>query len=48
MESLEHYATILMNSSYILKQLSVLNSGQVADLLEIREKLGITTGGIPK
>ena len=48
MESLEHYATILMNSGYILKQLSVLNSGQVADLLEIREKLGITTGGIPK
>lgn len=47
MESLEHYATILMYSNNILKKANELNSLQIADLIKIRESMGIKTGGVP-
>lgn len=47
MESLEHYATILMYSNNILKKANELNNSQIADLIKIRESMGIKTGGVP-
>jgi L-fuculose-phosphate aldolase len=47
MESLEHYATILMYSNNILKKANELNRTQIADLIKIRESMGIKTGGVP-
>ncbi|MDR7078588.1 L-fuculose-phosphate aldolase [Neobacillus niacini] len=47
MESLEHYATILMYSNNILKKANELNRSQIADLITIRESMGIKAGGIP-
>jgi L-fuculose-phosphate aldolase len=47
MESLEHYATILMYSNNILKKANELNSSQIADLIKIRESMGIKAGGVP-
>jgi L-fuculose-phosphate aldolase len=47
MESLEHYATILMYSNNILKKANELNRSQIADLIKIRESMGIKAGGVP-
>ncbi len=47
MESLEHYATILMYSNNILKKANELNHSQIADLIKIRESMGIKAGGVP-
>jgi L-fuculose-phosphate aldolase len=47
MESLEHYATILMYSNNILKKANELNSAQITDLIKIRESMGIKAGGVP-
>lgn len=47
MESLEHYATILMYSNNILKKANELNTSQIADLIKIRESMGIKAGGVP-
>jgi L-fuculose-phosphate aldolase len=47
MESLEHYATILMYSNNILKKANELNGSQIADLIKIRESMGIKSGGVP-
>jgi L-fuculose-phosphate aldolase len=47
MESLEHYANILMHSNHILKKANELNCSQIADLIKIRESMGINTGGVP-
>jgi L-fuculose-phosphate aldolase len=47
MESLEHYATMLMYSNNIIKQANELNCSQISDLINIREAMGIKTGGIP-
>lgn len=47
LESVEYYATILMYTGYIIERQNTLSSSQVERLLEIRRKLGITTGGIP-
>ncbi|MEC1524164.1 class II aldolase/adducin family protein [Neobacillus niacini] len=47
MESLEHYANILMHSTYILKKANELNNAQIADLIKIRESMGIKAGGVP-
>jgi L-fuculose-phosphate aldolase len=47
MESLEHYANILMYSNQILKKANELNRSQIDDLIKIRESMGIKTGGIP-
>ncbi|WHY01257.1 class II aldolase/adducin family protein [Neobacillus sp. DY30] len=47
MESLEHYANILMHSTFILKKANELNTSQIADLIKIRETMGIKAGGVP-
>jgi L-fuculose-phosphate aldolase len=47
MESLEHYATILMYSNNILKKANELNGLQIADLIKVRESMGIKAGGVP-
>lgn len=47
MESLEHYALIMMYSNNIINKVNELNCSQISDLLGIRQKLGITSGGIP-
>jgi L-fuculose-phosphate aldolase len=47
MESLEHYALMMMYSKHIIKKTNELNSSQISDLIDIRGKLGVTTGGVP-
>jgi L-fuculose-phosphate aldolase len=47
MESLEHYALMTMYSNNIIGQVNELNSSQISDLIEIRNKMGINTGGVP-
>ena len=47
METLECYATIMMNLGYLNRPPCVLNRSQVEELLEIRRNLGVTSGGIP-
>ncbi|WP_114352596.1 class II aldolase/adducin family protein [Saliterribacillus persicus] len=47
MESLEHYALMLMYSNNIINKANELNCSQISDLMEIRDHLGIKTGGIP-
>jgi len=47
LESIEYYATILMYTGNIIGRQNLLSCDQVNKLLEIRQKLGITTGGIP-
>lgn len=48
LESLEHYATILMVTQNIIGKYNCLSSGQVQSLLEIRKSLGIRSGGVPQ
>jgi len=47
LESTEHYAMILMYTGNIIGKANVLSREQVLELVKIREKLGIMTGGIP-
>lgn len=47
MESLEHYALMLMYSNNIINKTNELNCSQVSDLIGIRESMGIKTGGVP-
>ena len=47
MESLEHYACVLLNTSRIIKQQNELSCPEISKLIEIREKMGITAGGMP-
>lgn len=47
MESLEHYALMVMNTTNIINKANELNCSQVSDLIEIRDRMGITTGGVP-
>lgn len=47
METLEYYATLIMYTSNIIGKSNELNCEQVQRLIDIREKLGITSGGIP-
>ena len=47
LESIEHYAKILMYTSYIIGKANALTDEQIAKLLEIRGKLGTTAGGAP-
>ncbi|MDF2038175.1 class II aldolase/adducin family protein [Cytobacillus oceanisediminis] len=47
MESLEHYALMLLYSEHIMQKSNELSTGQIAELISIREKMGIKTGGIP-
>lgn len=47
LESIEYYATILMNTGSILKKANELSTRQVDELIKIRENLGIKSGGVP-
>lgn len=47
LEMMEHYASLLMYTGNIISKANVLSCDQVAALLAIREKLGITAGGVP-
>jgi L-fuculose-phosphate aldolase len=47
LESVEMYATITMYTGYVIGRSNLLSCGQVAPLLDIREKLGVTGGGVP-
>ena len=47
MESLEHYALMMMYSNNIINKVNELNCSQVSDLVGIRQKMGIKTGGVP-
>ncbi|WP_113928823.1 class II aldolase/adducin family protein [Bacillus sp. P14.5] len=47
MESLEHYALMLMYSNNIINKANELSCTQISDLIDIRSKMGIKTGGIP-
>lgn len=48
MESLEHYATMMMYTSKIIGSHNILNSSQVDTLIELRTSMGIQNGGRPK
>ena len=48
MESLEYYATVTMNTGYILRQARVLTAEEIQASIATRERLGITTGGTPQ
>ncbi|MEM1484481.1 class II aldolase/adducin family protein [Oscillospiraceae bacterium PP1C4] len=47
LESLEYYAGVLMNTNNIIGKANELSCKQVDDLITIRQKLGIQTGGVP-
>lgn len=47
LESMEYYATILMYTGNIIGKQNELSSDQVNELIHIRHKLGILSGGIP-
>ncbi|MDR3281243.1 MAG: S-methyl-5-thioribose-1-phosphate isomerase [Synergistaceae bacterium] len=47
LEAMEHYATILMYTGYIIGQANALTESQVGELLDIRARLGVTSGGVP-
>lgn len=47
LESLEYYATVLMYTGRIIGRANELSCNQVEELITIREKLGITSGGTP-
>lgn len=47
LESIEYYATILMYTGRIIGKANELSCNQVDELINIRQKLGITSGGIP-
>lgn len=47
LESIEHYATILMYTGNIIGRQNPLSCNQVEELLDIRKKLGISNGGTP-
>ena len=48
METLECYATIMMNLGYLNRPPCLLTRAQVEELLDIRRNLGVTTGGTPR
>lgn len=48
LESLEYYATVTMNTHNIIGKAQVLDDQEVARLIDLRDKFGITTGGFPK
>lgn len=47
LESLEYYATVLMYTGRIIGKANELSCNQVSELIDIRGKLGITSGGTP-
>ncbi|MDR3225250.1 MAG: class II aldolase/adducin family protein [Clostridiales Family XIII bacterium] len=47
LESLEHYAMILMYTGNIIEKANVLSRDQVCELIRIREASGVRSGGVP-
>ena len=47
LESTEHYAMVIMYTSNIIGKANVLSCQQINELIAIREKMGITAGGVP-
>jgi len=47
LESLEYYATVMMYTGNIIGKANELSCNQVSQLVQIREKLGINSGGVP-
>jgi len=47
MESLESYATLLMNTLGLIGRANELSTAQIEELLETRRRLGIESGGVP-
>ncbi len=47
LESLEHYATMLMYTTRIIGEYNQLTCDQVNTLVDLRTKMGISAGGIP-
>ena len=47
LEAMEHYAKIIMYTQNIIGKANVLSHEQVDEVICIREKLGITSGGVP-
>lgn len=47
MESVEYYATILMYTGNIIGRSNELSCTQVSELVKIRERMGIRSGGVP-
>lgn len=47
LETIEYYATLIMNTGNIIKKQVLLSDEEVGRLLEIRKKLGIESGGNP-
>jgi L-fuculose-phosphate aldolase len=47
LESTEHYAMVIMYTHNIIGKANVLNCQQVSELVSLRQRMGITSGGIP-
>lgn len=47
LESAEHYAMVIMYTANIIGKANVLSCDQVNELVKIRERMGITSGGVP-
>ena len=47
LESTEHYAMVIMYTGNIIGKANVLSCDQVGELIRLREKMGITSGGVP-
>lgn len=48
METLEHCASILLKLGMADRSPCLLTRGQVEELLDIRRRLGVTSGGVPR
>ncbi|MBR0261073.1 MAG: class II aldolase/adducin family protein [Selenomonadaceae bacterium] len=47
LESTEHYAMIIMYSINVIGKANVLSCNQINELIQLRKKMGITSGGVP-
>lgn len=47
LESLEHFAQIVLYTDFLIGKSSDLSQSQVSRLIEIRKSLGINSGGVP-
>lgn len=47
LEATEHYAMIIMYSINIIGKANVLSCAQIDELIQIRKKMGIISGGVP-
>ena len=47
MEATEHYAMVVMYSLNVIGKANVLSCDQINELIQIRQKMGVMSGGIP-